>query len=140
MPLGLPAHGDRKKLNATVNQGRESPGCRRLHFPDVAEKNDTMTRYSEESEKAIERHLVARVKTMGGLCLKFHSAVSTGWPDRVVMLPPGIFAWVELKSKGKRPTPLQDKRLGDIRAIGIKAIFCDSRASVDDFIKQLTEP
>lgn len=90
-----------------------------------------MSRHSEESEKALERYLCERAKELGGLALKFASATQTGWPDRVVLLPGGRQLWVELKSKGKRPTALQRLRLQWLRRHGHTAYVCDSRGSVE---------
>lgn len=90
-----------------------------------------MSRHSEESEKALERYLCERAKELGGLALKFASATQTGWPDRVVLLPGGRQLWVELKSKGRRPTELQWLRLQWLRKQGHRAFVCDSRASVE---------
>lgn len=90
-----------------------------------------MSRHSEESEKALERYLCERAKELGGLALKFASATQTGWPDRVVLLPGGRQLWVELKSKGKRPTELQWLRLQWLRKQGHGAFVCDSRAGVE---------
>lgn len=90
-----------------------------------------MSRHSEESEKALERYLCERAKELGGLALKFASATQTGWPDRVVLLPGGRQLWVELKSKGRRPTELQWLRLQWLRRQGHRAFVCDSRASVE---------
>lgn len=90
-----------------------------------------MSRHSEESEKALERYLSDRAKELGGLALKFASATQTGWPDRVVLLPEGRSLWVEVKSRGKRPTVLQRLRLQWLRRHGHTAYVCDSRAAIE---------
>lgn len=40
-------------------------------------------------EKYIEQKLVREVKKRGGLCEKWNSG-SSGWPDRLVLLPDGL--------------------------------------------------
>lgn len=96
-----------------------------------------MTKRSETSEKAIEKYLRERVKALGGVALKFSSAISTGYPDRLLHLPQGVTAWVELKSYGKTPTRLQLTRIKALRDLGLKVGICDSRESVDAFLKSI---
>lgn len=109
-----------------------------------ARKSDTkifynMEKYSETSEKAIETYLAKKTKEQGGICLKFSSLFQTGYPDRIVMLPYGLQAWVELKSKGKKPGPLQRIRHDELRAIGQPVYVIDSKQGVDDMMNELTE-
>ncbi|EKA7759821.1 VRR-NUC domain-containing protein, partial [Listeria innocua] len=46
-------------------------------------------------EKYIEKKLVAAVKDMGGIALKFVSPGVDGVPDRIVLLPMGRMAFIE---------------------------------------------
>ena len=62
------------------------------------------------SEKQIEQRLSAAVKKSSGLALKFVSPSFAGMPDRLVLLPDGKMAFVEVKVLGKKPRPLQVKR------------------------------
>ena len=50
-------------------------------------------------EKYIEQKLVREVKKRGGLCEKWNSG-SSGWPDRLVLLPIGKFGCI--KNEGVR--------------------------------------
>ena len=52
-------------------------------------------------EKTIEAKLVKAVKSMGGLAPKFVSPGFDGVPDRLVLLPDGKIAFVELKAEAK---------------------------------------
>jgi len=52
-------------------------------------------------EKYIEKKLVAEVKKMGGIAAKFISPGLDGMPDRLVLLPLGKMAFVELKAPRK---------------------------------------
>lgn len=97
-----------------------------------------MSQYSEASEKAVERYLTARTKELGGISLKFASSTQTGYPDRIVILPGGVYGWCELKSKGKNPTPLQCDRINRLRGLGHPARVCDSREKVDQYLNDLT--
>ena len=52
-------------------------------------------------ERFIEQKLVARVKREGGQCPKFVSPGSDGWPDRLVLMPGGKIAFVELRLRAQ---------------------------------------
>ena len=58
-------------------------------------------------ESKIETNLRNKVAKLGGLCFKFVSPGFTGVPDRQVLLPGGIFFYVELKAPGKSLSPRQ---------------------------------
>ena len=60
---------------------------------------ENIVRHADVSEKAIERYLCDQVKNLGGVCLKYSSANTAGYPDRVALLPGGRTIWIELKSK-----------------------------------------
>lgn len=81
-------------------------------------------------EKYIEQRLVTEVKKIGGLALKFSSPGFDGVPDRLILLPKGKMAFVELKALGKTLRPLQEKRKRQLESLGF-LVFC-----VDD-IKQI---
>ena len=51
-----------------------------------------------KSEKQIEQGLVKAVKNMGGIAPKFVSPGFDGMPDRIVLLPYGKFAFVDVKA------------------------------------------
>ena len=57
-------------------------------------------------EKYIEQQLAKEVRSRGGLCEKWNSGTS-GWPDRIVILPDGKVGFVEVKAPGKEPRKLQ---------------------------------
>ena len=62
------------------------------------------------SEKSTEQKLVKAVKSRGGIAPKFFSPGFDGVPDRIVLLPRGRIAFVELKAKGRKMRPLQVRR------------------------------
>ncbi len=88
-------------------------------------------------EKENEKALVKEVKKMGGLCLKFNSLSMTGIPDRIVLLNGGRLAFVELKRKGKKPRPLQLKRIKDLKNLGFKCFIIDDLAGVKTFTDEM---
>lgn len=95
---------------------------------------ENIVRHSEVSEKAIEAYLVKRCKESGLLCLKYSNANTTGYPDRLVCLPHCNVVWVELKSKGKKPTKLQEVRHQELQDLGHQVFVISSKEGVDKLI------
>ena len=106
-------------------------------------KLEAITRHAEVSEKAIEKYLVQEVKAIGGICLKYSNANMVGYPDRVICLHGGKVVWVELKSKGKKPTKIQTYIHEKLRALGFKVFVIDDLESRDNaisfFLKNVKE-
>lgn len=76
-------------------------------------------------EKTIERKLAAAVKKMGGISPKFVSPGLDGMPDRLVLLPGGRLAFVEVKAPGKKPRPLQMVRHELLKRLGFAVYVLD---------------
>ena len=93
--------------------------------------------YADQSEKAIEAYLVRKVRQAGGLCLKFSSHTETGYPDRLLLLPEGKAAWVEVKSKGQKPRLIQRLRISELQGLGFPVWVADSRAKVDEIMEEV---
>lgn len=74
-------------------------------------------------EKVIEGKFIQQVRKFGGLAPKFISPGLSGMPDRLVLLPGGKLAFVELKAPGKKMRPLQEKRKRQLVALGF-LVFC----------------
>lgn len=53
-------------------------------------------------EKTVEAALRKAVEDEGGLCLKWVCPGHTGVPDRIILFPGGVIAFVELKRPGRR--------------------------------------
>ncbi|GMA48644.1 nuclease [Alicyclobacillus contaminans] len=87
-------------------------------------------------ERDIETYLREQVKAAGGRAYKFVSPGNAGVPDRLVLLPGGRAVFVELKAPGRRPTPLQLAQHKKIAALGFEVAVIDSKAGVDEFIRQ----
>lgn len=77
-------------------------------------------------EKATEAKLVKAVKSMGGLAPKFVSPGFDGVPDRLVLLPKGKIAFIELKAEGKELRPLQVRRKRQLEKLGF-SVYCIDR-------------
>ena len=91
-------------------------------------------------EKEIERGLVASIKALGGLCLKFVTPGFTGVPDRIILLPGGRVAFVELKQPGKHERPRQRFVQKLLRKLGFKVYSTvDSVAKVKAIVRECEE-
>lgn len=77
-------------------------------------------------EKTVETKLVQAVKSMGGLAPKFISPGLDGVPDRLVLLPKGKLAFIELKAPGKKLRPLQVRRKKQLESLGF-SVYCIDR-------------
>ena len=88
-------------------------------------------------ESKIETRLNQRVKKLGGLSLKWASPGYIGVPDRIVMLPCGKIAFVELKTTGKKPRAIQIKRHEELRALGFKVYVVDSYEGVEEILNEV---
>lgn len=100
----------------------------------MRKKIEKIVRHSEVSEKAVERYLSDSVKLSGGICLKYSNAGMVGYPDRICMMPGGVTFWVELKSKGEKPTAIQKIRISQMQAIGHTVYVCDSKERIDEIL------
>jgi hypothetical protein len=88
-------------------------------------------------EKILERKLVQAVKAMGGIAPKFISPGFDGMPDRLVLLPPGRIAFVEVKRHGEKPRPLQVARHGMLRRLGFKVYVLDEDGQIGGILDDI---
>ncbi len=89
------------------------------------------------NEKSIEQKLVLAVKNMGGIAPKFVSPGFDGMPDRLILLPGGRIAFVEVKASGKKPRPLQLARHKLLRDLGFKVYVLDSVAGIEKILSDM---
>lgn len=89
------------------------------------------------SEKHVEQILIKTVKKMGGICPKFVSPGFDGVPDRLVLLPKGKFAFVELKAKGKKMRPLQVKRKRQLEQLGFSVYCIDDISQIGGILSEI---
>ena len=76
-------------------------------------------------EKDIEHKLLTEVKARGGVCWKFTSPGTSGVPDRIVLMPGGKIAFVEVKAPGEKPRRLQLVRHRLLRKLGFRVYILD---------------
>ena len=87
-------------------------------------------------EKDLERKLVAGVKAGGGICPKWVSPGFDGVPDRIVLMPPGRIAFVEVKAPGRKPRPLQRSRHQLLRRMGFRVYVLDNETQIQRIISE----
>jgi hypothetical protein len=104
-------------------------------------------------ESDIEKHLVKRVKELGGEVRKVQWIGRRGAPDRLVMFPadsssnapalltrgrygdePGA-VWVELKAPGEKPEAHQLREHERMRSMGQLVVVIDSIEGVEELLR-----
>lgn len=88
-------------------------------------------------ESLIEQHLVKEVNRRDGICLKFNSQSMTGVPDRIILMKNGTVAFVEVKQKGKKPRPLQELRMKQLRQLGFKVYTLDEKEKIGEILDEI---
>ena len=88
-------------------------------------------------EKQIEQKLIKAVKKTRGVAPKLYSPTFDGMPDRLVLLPKGKLAFVEVKAPGKRLRPLQEKRKRQLEELGFLVFVIDKAAGIDAVIEKI---
>lgn len=119
-----------------------APAYARETTPKISQEMDkriieNLTRHADVSEKAIERYLVERCREHGLPCLKYSNPNCVGYPDRLIVLPGGMVLWVELKSKGRKPSKIQLARMDELTDLGHSAVVIDNKAAVDELINAI---
>ena len=89
------------------------------------------------SEKQIEHALTLMVKARGGIAPKFVSPCFAGMPDRLVLLPGGVFAFAELKAPGMKPRALQVARHEMLRRLGFRVYVIDGIEQIGGILDEL---
>ena len=91
-------------------------------------------------EKSIEQKLVQAVRRMGGIAPKFTSPGWAGAPDRLILLPSGHLAFVEVKAPGKTLRPLQVTRKGQLEALGFRVYVIDRPEQIGGVLDEICSP
>ncbi len=85
-------------------------------------------------EKIIEQKLFHAVRRQGGIALKLVSPSYAGLPDRLILMPGGHMAFVEVKAPGQRPRPLQITRVKMLKRLGFRVCVLDNSDCIPDLI------
>lgn len=87
-----------------------------------------------DSEKDVERTLVNLIKVNNGLCIKLLCDQCIGLPDRLCLLPNGKIAFVELKTTGQKPRPIQEFKINQLRSLGFYVAVIDTIDGALNFV------
>lgn len=86
-------------------------------------------------EASIENYLIERVDKAGGLVVKLVPDGQVGIPDRLIVLPGGRVAFVELKRpKGGIVAHMQRWWAKRIAKLGVRHYFAQTRRQVDEIM------
>lgn len=107
------------------------------HMRTYVREGKTTETPKKVSEKWIEKKLRDEVKKLGGLALKFWPVSFTGFPDRMILMPPGKVRFVELKSSGKDLKPKQKLVRKILLKLGFEVYTIDTKQLLDDFLKKI---
>jgi hypothetical protein len=89
------------------------------------------------NEKLLERKLREEVKKLGGWAVKFWAVNLAGFPDRLVLMPGGKIHFVEMKSEGKNPSPIQNVIMGKLKGLGFMVWVIDTQILLEEFLIEL---
>lgn len=88
-------------------------------------------------EKQIERKLCDEIKSKNGMCLK--QTGLAGIPDRLVLMPNGKCAFVELKAPGEKPRKLQQIRMKQLKKLGFKCYVIDGAEQIKPMLEVIAD-
>ena len=89
------------------------------------------------NERTIERRLCQEIRALGGLALKFVSPGLAGVPDRLILLPGGKLAFVEVKAPGQTLRPLQVRRKAQLEALGFQVYCLGGKEQIPELINSI---
>lgn len=88
-------------------------------------------------EKDIEKWLGDQVTNMGGLYYKFVSPGNRGVPDRIIVFPPGVTIFVELKTDKGRTSAIQDVQIKRLQRVGAPVRVVKGRADAERLVADI---
>ena len=91
----------------------------------------------KESEKTLEARLVREIEARGGMALKYTSQFHRGIPDRIILMPMGRIAFVEVKAPGESPRKLQLARHRFLRLLGFKTFVLDNPEQIGGILDEI---
>lgn len=91
-------------------------------------------------EKTLEQHLTQAVHAAGGLCWKLVSPGTAGVPDRLIILPEGKIGFIELKTTGQKPRPIQQHRINQLHQLGATALTIDHPTQIPGALHAIQTP
>ena len=103
-------------------------------------KGETKIPTNKPLEKSIENVLRKAIEEEGGLCLKWVCPGHRGVPDRMILFPGGIIAFVELKRPGAKVKSggLQEWWRGKIQSFGLPCYEISTAEHVKHLVNYLS--
>lgn len=89
------------------------------------------------SEKKAEQRLRRKAHQLNGTCDKLVSPGNSGAVDRIVKLPFARIWFVELKSEGKTPDPLQVIYMDDLVRMGFKVRWINNEKALHELFEEM---
>ena len=86
-------------------------------------------------ESATETRLTRAVRRAGALTFKL-APTTAGIPDRIVVWPIGVVDFVEVKAEDGRLSPIQRRRISDLRENGASVHVVYGHDGVDDYVSE----
>ncbi|MFP7697135.1 VRR-NUC domain-containing protein [Trueperella sp. LYQ143] len=93
----------------------------------------------KHSEKTLEKLLATACHTHGWLCWKFVSPGLVGVPDRIILTPSGRVVFAEIKTSGKKTTPIQTHRHHQLNTLGYPVYLIDQPEHITQLVTTLEE-
>lgn len=88
-------------------------------------------------ETVVEKRLIKRSREARGVCMKIMPVVA-GYPDRLVLLPPGRLFLVETKAPNGRLRPMQRVFKERAEAIGVPVAVLYTPEQVDAWFDEVS--
>lgn len=90
-----------------------------------------------DEEKTVELKLAHAARQSGSIALKFVSPAFDGMTYRLIFIPYGNLAFVELKALGKKPRSLQLARHRLLRSLGFLVYIIDSVEQIGGMLDEI---
>lgn len=88
-------------------------------------------------ETLIEKYLKKRAAKLGGVALKIVPTGRAGFPDRLVIIPPGQLYFAELKTPEGALSPIQRVIHRRLRAMGVEVVVLHDRDAIDRWLNSV---
>lgn len=88
-------------------------------------------------ERRIQYRVVGHARKIGCLALKINIGAQKGWPDYLFVTPSGKHFWIEFKAPGKKPSVLQEYRIGLLTECGASVFICDNADVGEEIVNDM---
>ncbi len=91
------------------------------------------------SEKQIEQKLARAAQNRGAWALKLTSPSVSGLPDRLLLFPGGLAAFVEVKAPGQKPRALQLVQMRKLKQLGFPVFVLDDADQIETILEEVCD-